>query len=129
MHSFHEEYPTQLVAQQTQHWDPLLAWARTTFDVDIIVYDGLLGTRQPAPTVLTLGTVVASYDAFRLAAFERAVLATKSYLIALGLTEGFLSVDQAARAAHVEVQSQIDRWGEVEDSQSGSGRGIESAAC
>lgn len=52
------------------------------------------------------------------AAFERAVLASKSYLIALGLVEGFLSVDQAALAAHVEVQSQIDRWGEVEDSAS-----------
>ena len=50
-------------------------------------------------------------------AFERAVLASKSYLIALGLVEGFLSVDDAAKAAHVEVQSQIDRWGEVEDSE------------
>lgn len=52
-------------------------------------------------------------------AFERAVLASKSYLIALGLVEGFLSVDDAAKAAHVEVQSQIDRWGEVEDSEWG----------
>jgi len=45
------------------------------------------------------------------------VLASKSYLIALGLVEGFFTVDQAAQAAHVEVQSQIDRWGEVEDSK------------
>lgn len=44
------------------------------------------------------------------------MLASKSYLIALGLVEGYLSVDEAAKAAHVEVQSQIDRWGEVEDS-------------
>lgn len=55
------------------------------------------------------------------AAFERAVLASKSYLIALGLVEGFFSVDEAAKAAHVEVQSQIDRWGEVEDSESAAG--------
>jgi hypothetical protein len=50
-------------------------------------------------------------------AFERAVLASKSYLIALALVEGHYSVDEAAKAAHVEVQSQIDRWGEVEDSE------------
>ena len=57
------------------------------------------------------------------AAFERAVLASKSYLIALALVEGHYSVDDAAKAAHVEVQSQIDRWGEVEDSKSScSGR-------
>ena len=53
-------------------------------------------------------------------AFERAVLASKSYLIALALVEGHLTVDEAAHAAHVEVQSQIDRWGEVEDSASAS---------
>lgn len=44
------------------------------------------------------------------------MLASKSYLIALALVEGHYTVDQAAKAAHVEVQSQIDRWGEVEDS-------------
>lgn len=46
------------------------------------------------------------------------MLASKSYLIALALVEGHYSVDDAAKAAHVEVQSQIDRWGEVEDSKS-----------
>lgn len=50
-------------------------------------------------------------------AFERSVLASKSYLISLALVEGFYSVDDAARASHVEVQSQIDKWGEVEDSK------------
>ena len=50
-------------------------------------------------------------------AFERAVMASKSYIIALGLLEGQLSADAAAQAAHVEVQSQIERWGEVEDSK------------
>lgn len=43
------------------------------------------------------------------------MLASKSYLISLALVEGHYTVDQAAKAAHVEVQSQIDRWGEVED--------------
>lgn len=45
------------------------------------------------------------------------MLASKSYLIALALVEGYFSVEDAARAAHVEVQSQINRWGEVEDSE------------
>lgn len=44
-------------------------------------------------------------------------MASKSYIIALGLAEGHLTVEQAAQAAHVEVQSQIERWGEVEDSE------------
>ena len=40
---------------------------------------------------------------------------TKSALIALALVRQRLTVEQAAQAAHVEVNSQIERWGEVED--------------
>ena len=46
---------------------------------------------------------------------ERAVYTTKSFLIGLALIKGRVSVEQAAQAAHVEVNSQIERWGEVED--------------
>ena len=49
---------------------------------------------------------------------ERAVYTTKSFLIGLALIKGRVSVEQAAQAAHVEVNSQIERWGEVEDCKS-----------
>ncbi len=49
-------------------------------------------------------------------AMERATYTSKSFLIALALVMRHLDVDQAAQAAHVEVNSQIERWGEVEDS-------------
>lgn len=48
---------------------------------------------------------------------ERAVYYSKSFIIALAMAKGRLNAEQAARAAHVEVQSQIQRWGEVEDSE------------
>lgn len=41
---------------------------------------------------------------------------TKSFLISVALVSGHLNVQQAAAAAEVEVQSQINRWGSVEDS-------------
>lgn len=40
---------------------------------------------------------------------------TKSFLVALALVEGRLTVEEASLASHVEVDSQIDVWGEVED--------------
>lgn len=52
----------------------------------------------------------------RLTALERAVYATKSFVIALALCRGRLTAHEAAQASHVEVSSQIERWGEVEDS-------------
>lgn len=115
--SFHEEYPEQLVKLQDAHWKPLIAWVSKTFDVQVDIYDRILGTKQSAATIEKLGAVVGKYNQFQLAAFERAVLASKSYLIALALIEGHYTVDDAAKAAHVEVQSQINKWGEVEDSE------------
>lgn len=50
-------------------------------------------------------------------AFERAVYASKSFVIALAMCRGRLNADQAAQASHVEVRSQIEIWGEVEDSE------------
>lgn len=48
---------------------------------------------------------------------ERATYITKSFLIALALVKRFITVEQASIAARVEVSSQIERWGEVEDSR------------
>ena len=49
---------------------------------------------------------------------EHATATTKSFLIALALVKRHLTVEQAASSARVEVASQIERWGEVEDCMS-----------
>lgn len=43
--------------------------------------------------------------------------ACKSFTIGLALITGRITAHQAAEAAHVEVRSQIELWGEVEDSK------------
>jgi chaperone required for assembly of F1-ATPase len=50
-------------------------------------------------------------------AFERSVYAAKSFVIALALVKKQVTADQASDAAQVEVRSQIEQWGEVEDCQ------------
>jgi ATP synthase F1 complex assembly factor 2 len=57
-------------------------------------------------------------DSMASSAMERATYTTKSFIIALALVKGHLTVEQASLAATVEVCSQIERWGEVEDSTS-----------
>ena len=109
---------TALSQLQDRHWTPLIDWVNKEFGTDAHAVEGQLFNRQSKNTVQKLSEVISKYDPWRLAGFERAVMASKSYLIGLGLAEGRLTADQAALAAHVEVQSQIDRWGEVEDSES-----------
>lgn len=57
------------------------------------------------------------YGSIFLQAMERATYTTKSFIIALALVKKHLTVEQASLAAQVEVASQIERWGEVEDSE------------
>lgn len=136
-HSFYQNYPPQLERLQTEHWDPLLDWIRKTFDATIIKNDSVLSNSQPDDTKKKLADVIAKFDHWELAgmswsyllealwfilffshrAMERATYATKSFLIGLALVKRHLTVEQAALAATVEVSSQIERWGEVEDSK------------
>jgi ATP synthase F1 complex assembly factor 2 len=48
-------------------------------------------------------------------ALERATYSSKSFLIGLALVLEKITVEEAALASTVEVSSQIQRWGEVED--------------
>lgn len=55
------------------------------------------------------------WSADRPLAMERATYTSKSFLIALALVKRRITAEQAAQAAHAEVNSQIELWGEVED--------------
>ncbi|KAF4576450.1 ATP synthase complex assembly protein atp12 [Pleurotus pulmonarius] len=113
---FHQEEPPLLAELQSEHWVPLLEWARSTFDVEIQTSESILLSEQPEETKRKLGAVLDTFDPWEMAAMERATYTTKSFLIALALVKKQLSIEQAAKAAQIEVDSQIQRWGEVEDS-------------
>ncbi|KAL7420828.1 hypothetical protein Q5752_004781 [Cryptotrichosporon argae] len=110
----HDE-PSQLVRLQDAHWSPLLSWLEATYGIRLNLADGLAPASQAADSVAKLRALVAGMDGWELAAFERAVYASKSFVIALALVKGQLGANEAAEAAHVEVRSQIEQWGEVED--------------
>ncbi|KAB5592612.1 ATP synthase mitochondrial F1 complex assembly factor 2 [Ceratobasidium theobromae] len=112
---FHETHPPTLVKLQEEHWEPLINWAESTYGVRINKFESILGNTQPAETKEAFAKAANKLDQWEMAAFERAVLTTKSFIIALALVKGQIDVEQAARAAHVEVVSQTMRWGEVED--------------
>ncbi|KAJ6547414.1 hypothetical protein B0H19DRAFT_1165506 [Mycena capillaripes] len=112
---FYQDYPPRLVDLQTRHWDPLLSWARSTFGVDFHTFESLLFNSQPNETKSKMDQVLSTFNSWEMAAMERATYATKSFIIALALVKNHLSVEQAALAAQVEVASQIQLWGEVED--------------
>ncbi|KAG9008600.1 ATP synthase complex assembly protein atp12 [Tulasnella sp. JGI-2019a] len=112
---FHEDKPPALVRLQAKHWDPILESLRKEFNVDIKVHKDLFASGQDKKTEAALLDRISAFDQWQLAAFERSVYATKSFLISLALMMQRLSVEEASTIANVEVLSQIETWGMVED--------------
>ncbi|WWC92413.1 uncharacterized protein L201_007370 [Kwoniella dendrophila CBS 6074] len=112
---FTSDTPSSLVRMQHEHWDPLHSWLKETYDVKLNPAEGFSPPRQSEEVKIKLKSVLEGMDGWELAAFERAAYASKSFVIALALCKGQLTADQAANASHVEVRSQIEQWGEVED--------------
>ena len=135
---FPNDSPRALVRMQKKHWEPLFAWIEDEFDVKLNVANGFAPAKQSEDTMRKLRAQIESMDKWELAgafqrpygptfqttnalctsaAFERAVYASKSFVIALAVCRCRLTAHQAAEASHVEVRSQIEQWGEVEDSE------------
>ncbi|PFH52421.1 hypothetical protein AMATHDRAFT_56975 [Amanita thiersii Skay4041] len=112
---FYQDHPSHLADLQKKHWDPLHKWIQTRFGVKMTKAGSILYNSQPEETKTKLAQVLDSLDQWELAAMERATLTTKSFVIGLALVMRQTNPEDASLAAQVEVDSQTERWGEVED--------------
>ncbi|KAJ3092114.1 ATP synthase complex assembly protein atp12 [Physocladia obscura] len=107
--------PPALAARQDRYWLPVIRWAERRFAVPVSHTFALASVAQSPATLAALDAFVRGLDCYTLAAFERAVLASKSFLLAAALVSRAVSVDFALSAARVEVDYQTEKWGQVLD--------------
>ncbi len=105
--------PQGLVEQQRALWDPVLAWAETLIGGRFKLAEGVVHVEQPRDVMSAIESKLAAYtDPFALTGLSMATSLTGSALLALAVADGFLSADDAWRAAHVDEDWNIARWGE-----------------
>ena len=109
---YRSEGPAPLVQRQAEHWDPILAWARRRYDIELKVAQGVIHHPQPDAAVARLGKAVAVRPPFELAGLSPLVTVSGSLLIALALAEDALGREQAWAAASLDEQWQLEKWGE-----------------
>jgi chaperone required for assembly of F1-ATPase len=109
---YRAEGPEGLVAKQTEHWDPVLAWAKRDLDAPLKLSEGIVHVAQPQESLDPLRERIEGLDAFRLAALHVMTSLTGSALLPLAVASGRLTPDQAWEAAHVDEDWQVGRWGE-----------------
>ncbi len=109
---YRAEHPADLVARQSQGWQPLLDWAALSLDAPLVVTTGLMAVPQPAEALAALSRVLERCDVWRLTAIQSAASAMGSLILALALAEGRLSLDQAFALSQLDETYQIEQWGE-----------------
>lgn len=110
---YRADTPESLVARQTQHWDPMLAWARDTLGARFVLGAGVVHVKQSDDAVAAARTAIPS-EPWRLGAVSSITALTGSALLALALAAGALDAEAAWAAAHVDEDWQMQQWGRDE---------------
>ena len=108
---YRAEGPAALVTRQAEHWDPVLAWARSRYDVEFEIASGVMPRKQPEATLERLRQAVLTRDAFALAGLSHLVTVSGSVVIALALAEGGIDLETAWSAAVLDEEWQAETWG------------------
>ena len=112
---YRAERPQGLVARQCEGWDPLLDWAATAFAAPLHATVGVMHREQPAASLAALSAAVHALTPFQLAAFHDLVALSGSLVLALAVTRGRLSAEEAWGLSRIDETWQIEEWGEDEE--------------
>lgn len=104
-------HPTALIARQAAAWTPLIAWADDTLGLSLERVDGVMHRDQPEGTADRVAALALQLDDFGLAALSLATGLFGSAVIALALSRGRLTADQAFGASRIDETFQEDQWG------------------
>lgn len=109
--------PEELVALQSQHWDPLLDHFKTQHEARFLLAEGLMYVEQPTQSVARISELINAYkrEPLCLAGLQVMTSIAGSVLIALAAAKNILCVDAAWQAAHVDEDWNISQWGADEE--------------
>ena len=109
---YRAQAPQRLVDRQAERWDPIIAWARRRYDIDLEVVCGVIHRPQSSAALNQLRHAVHARSPFELAGLSPIVTVSGSLVIALALAEGGVDLATAWAAASLDEAWQIEKWGE-----------------
>lgn len=128
---YRADAPSGLVALQSQTWDPVLECAGRELGVEFQRATGIMPVSQPPRASAAVVDVLVPLSSLQLAAMHVLTSLMGSALLALAVLRNRLMLADAWRAAHLDEQWQIDRWGtdaEAEERQAQRLRTAEACA-
>lgn len=107
-------FPDALIAQQAQHWDPVLRWAADDLGAHFILGEGVMHVAQPDRAIAAAREALPR-DPWGIAAMHVVTALTGSALLALALKHKARDEAQVWAAAHVDEDWNSRQWGEDEE--------------
>jgi chaperone required for assembly of F1-ATPase len=103
--------PADLVARQSENWDPLLAWLEARFGVKLGIGTGIAHIEHEEAALAKLRAAIGVHNAFTLTALYAATALCGSLVLALALLEGRLTAEEAFAASRLDEEYQAEKWG------------------
>ncbi|KAK7373440.1 hypothetical protein VNO80_06847 [Phaseolus coccineus] len=100
--------------RQVEKIDPLLQWVETEFGFKPVVYSSFFGGKQEDGLVTAIENLLKKTDDCELATIDAIAASAHSLIIAIGMVQGKLQIEEAIELIRLEEDSQVDRWGLVE---------------
>lgn len=107
--------PVALTLRQAEGWDPVLDWADRALGARLVVTAGVVHVAQPSDALARLTARVAGMTEFQLAGLHDLVAISGSLVLALAVTEGRLTEDEAWALSRIDETWQIEQWGADEE--------------
>ncbi|MGI9386235.1 MAG: ATP12 family protein, partial [Methyloligellaceae bacterium] len=114
---YRADTPEGLVARQEAYWDPLLTWAARELGAGFVVTQGIIHQAQSDAVLSAVRTWAGRHDRFAMTALQGLTALTGSAVIAMALSDGQVSGEDAWTAANVDEDWQIELWGRDEEAE------------
>ena len=111
------EAPAELAEREEQYWRPVRDWAGQALDIFLVPVEGLLASPQPDASLEAARQVALAMDDFRLTGTLFGCGLYGSALLALAVTEGELTAEEAFEVSRIDEVWQNEQWGEDEEAK------------
>ncbi|WP_027486442.1 ATP12 family chaperone protein [Allorhizobium undicola] len=109
---YRADEPQALVERQSRDWNPILGWLDAVHEVRLITITGIMHQEQPQNSLAAFRRAVERHaQPFPLAALHVMTTLTGSAALALALADGFLSLEEGWRRAHLDEIWTEEHWG------------------
>lgn len=109
--------PVELVARQTEQWDPVLAWAKAELNAPLETRNGIMHVPQAEISLLGLSVKTHALTDFELAAFHDLVSLSGSLILGFAATHGFAPIEELWLKSRLDEHWQEEQWGPDEEAQ------------